>query len=375
MAGGIAHDFNNLLAAIIGNIEMGLLELEDRPLVQELLREGLGAANRAAHLTRQMLAYAGRGHFAATDLDLNEIIRSMTELLNATISKKASLILRLADVLPMVEGDAAQFQQIVVNLVTNASEALEDYPGMIVVSTSVRECDAGYLAANRSGNHLPPGRYVVLEVFDSGCGMNEVVQHQLFDPFFTTKFTGRGLGLSAVLGAVRAHNGGILVSSSVSRGTTISVLFPAGSVGKLSQSKMPAARADDSTSAPTLSGTVLVADDEAIMRTMVERLLRRAGLRVLLAADGIEAVNLFKRHAHEITFALLDLNMPRLDGVKTLAELRRHRPDIKAVLTSGDSEANLGERSVREGFVACISKPYHAASLIELARKLCAGEL
>lgn len=375
MAGGIAHDFNNLLAAIIGNIELSLLESNDQPLIQELLREGLQAANRAAHLTRQMLAYSGKSHFVTADLELNEIIHNMTEVLRAAISKKASLEVRLADGLPTITGDATQIQQIVLNLVANASEALEDKPGLIRLTTELRECEAASLASNRTTNRLKPGRYVVLEVSDSGCGMDDAVQQHLFDPFFTTKFTGRGLGMSAVMGAVRGHNGGIMVNSNVNRGTTISVLFPVELNRAASQAKLPLAETPGAIPLPQLTGTVLVADDEAVMRSMVERLLRRTGMRVLLAADGVEAVDLFKQHAHEITFVLLDLTMPRLDGVKTLAELRRHQPNVKAVLTSGYTEANISERGVREGFVAFFPKPYQAASLVELARKISVGEL
>ncbi|TAL01964.1 MAG: response regulator [Verrucomicrobia bacterium] len=376
MAGGIAHDFNNLLAVIVGNIEMASMELPHEPGARAMLREAVSAANRAAHLTRQMLAYSGRGHFVVTDVDLNETIRGTTELLNVTVSKKASLEFRLDDSLPLVKGDAAQLQQVVMNLVTNASEALADQPGLITVSTSLRECDSTFLSANRAGNSLNPGSYAVLEVSDTGCGMEESVQQQLFDPFFTTKFVGRGLGMSATLGVVRGHDGGILVSSRAGRGTTMTVLFPAGTVEFF---KTPSAQkhepAANKSPMPALTGTVLVVDDEAIMRSMIERVLKRTGLRVILATHGWEAVSLFQQHADEITFVLLDLSMPKLDGMKTLAELRRHRPEVKAVLTSGYNEASICQRSVQEGFVAFIPKPYQAGALIELARRICAGEL
>jgi len=376
MAGGIAHDFNNLLAAVIGNIELGLMELGGKPTVEGPLREAVAAANRAAHLTRQMLAYSGRGRFVVAELHLNEMVRSMMELLKATVSKKASLEFRFDKSLPSVEGDEAQLQQIVMNLVTNASEALADKPGLITVSTSARECDAAYLAGSRTGNLLKPGQYVVVEVSDTGCGMDEAIQQQLFDPFFTTKFTGRGLGMSAVLGAVRGHGGGILISSRLNRGTVVTVLFPVGSTRTTSVSPVPgSAKAGAPNAMPVLTGTVLVVDDEAVMRSMVERLLKRTGLRVLLAADGLEAVELFKEHAPEITFVLLDLTMPKLDGVKTLVELRRHQPDVKAVLTSGYNESSITQRCMQEGFIAFIPKPYQAGSLIELARRICAGEL
>jgi PAS domain S-box-containing protein len=376
MAGGIAHEFNNLLAAVIGNLELSLPELDDKPVIREILQKGLSAATRAAHLTHQMLAYSGRGRFRAADLDLNDIVRSTAGLLHASISPNASLQLKLGEALPKVNGDASQLQQIVANLVTNASESLGDRPGLIRVHTSVRECDSAALVANRAVNQLQPGRFVVLEVADSGCGMNDTVQQQLFEPFFSTKFTGRGLGLPAVLGIVRGHNGGIFVTSRVGQGTTMSVFFPAGAVQPPdAHTTGSGARAAGRTRIPSLSGTVLVADDEAFVRSLVERILQRTGLRVLLAEDGEQAVERFKEHAAEITFVVLDLTMPKLDGVGTLAALRRHKADVKAILTSGYSESDITERSVQEGFVAFVSKPYQPASLMELARQICTGEL
>jgi PAS domain S-box-containing protein len=228
MAGGIAHDFNNLLTIIIGNIELGMRGPGGKPSNDPMFREAIAAANRAAHLTRQMLAYTGRAYYTVAEVNVTEIVERTEELLKLTISKPAGLKLQLNPKVPLVKGDAAQLQQILLNLVTNAAEALEDKPGSITITTQVREYDAAKLALNRVDIALTPGRYVVLEVADTGAGMDESVQHRLFDPFFTTKFTGRGLGMSAVLGAVRSHNGGILVSSQTGRGTTITVLLPPG---------------------------------------------------------------------------------------------------------------------------------------------------
>jgi PAS domain S-box-containing protein len=226
MAGGIAHDFNNLLMIIIGNIELGMSEPGGNPASDPMFREAINAANRAAHLTRQMLAYSGRAYFDITQVNLNEVVRRTAELLHITISKRATLELRLSPDLPLVEGDAAQLQQILLNLVTNSAEALDGKPGLITITTFVREYDVAGLALSRADIDLMPGRYAVLEVSDTGSGMDESVQHRLFDPFFTTKFAGRGLGMSAVLGAVRGHHGGILVSSQPGQGTTISLLLP-----------------------------------------------------------------------------------------------------------------------------------------------------
>lgn len=374
LAGGIAHDFNNLLAAVTGNIELAMLDLGASSPIQSSLKEAAAAAQRAVDLTRQMLAYSGRGRFIVSDVDLSDLVGEMAELLNASISKKASLRLNLASELPFIEADGPQLQQVVMNLVTNASDALGERPGVITITTCVRECDAEILAESRTPHPLTPGRYVVLEVRDTGCGMDEPVQRQLFDPFFTTKFTGRGLGMSAVLGVVRGHNGGIMVFSEPGRGSVISVLFPARQYKSAPAAKpLSPLTAIQTPLAPTLTGTVLVVDDEAPLRMLVEQILKRMGLRVLTAVDGEEAVACFRAHADEITFVILDLTMPKMDGMKALAELRRLQPHVKAVLTSGYDVESLNPRYAQEGFAAFIRKPFQVEALISLARRMCAN--
>jgi PAS domain S-box-containing protein len=375
LAGGIAHDFNNLLTAIIGNLELAMMDAPRDAVVQGELMAASAATQRAADLTRQMLAYSGRGRFVISDVDLSSLVGEMAELLDASISKKATLRLHLAPEVPFVAADGPQLQQVVMNLVTNASDALMDRPGRITVTTGVRECDAETLSHSPEAHSLAAGPYVVLEVCDNGCGMDESVKDRLFDPFFTTKFTGRGLGMSAVLGVVRGHKGGILVSSQPGRGTTISVLFPARGEARacvVPQTKPP--REMSPRAEPMLSGTVLVVDDEPPLRLLFERTLTRMGLRVLTAADGEEAVACFQKHADEISFVILDLTMPKLDGVKTLAELRRHRPQVKAVLSSGYDVESANPQYLQEGFAAFIRKPFQLEALIALVRRLCAED-
>ena len=376
LAGGIAHDFNNLLLTITGRIELAVLDLPPKSPAQNQLQEAATAAHRAAELTRQLLAYSGRGQFVIENVDLSELIGGMSELLNASISKKASLRLKLASPLPFVKGDAPQLQHILLNLITNASEALTDCPGIITVATELRECDADYLAQSRTANRLAPGDYVALEVFDTGCGMDESVQERLFDPFFTTKFTGRGLGMSAVSGLVRGHQGGILVASRPGLGAMITVLFPVATdnVTPIVKPVAPPARKAEHSAGPLLHGTVLVADDEAPIRLLLEQILKRTGLRVLTARDGEEAVALFQERAAEITFVILDLTMPRMDGSRALVAMRRHRPEVKAVLISGYDAASIERRAQTEGFTAFIRKPFQVEALISLARQMCATE-
>jgi PAS domain S-box-containing protein len=239
LAGGIAHDFNNLLAVIIGNADLALRDLSDvspaRPSIDEIKTAGM----RATKLTNQMLAYSGRGRFAVTALNLNELVEEMGRLLEVSISKKISLYYDLAAELPTVEADVAQMQQLVMNLITNASEAIGDDAGAVVVRTGVIEADPAYLSATYLGKDLPPGPYVYLEVADTGCGMDADAQSKIFDPFYTSKFTGRGLGLSAVLGIMRGHRGAIRIDSKVGEGTTFRLLLPC-SAGPADQEGEPA---------------------------------------------------------------------------------------------------------------------------------------
>jgi len=373
LAGGIAHDFNNLLAVIMSNIELAILDIPTTSRVQDCLTNALLAGKRAAELTRQMLAYSGRGRFVTGEVELSKLVRDLADLLKVSISKSVRLELNLASDLPLIHADTAQVQQVLINLVTNASEAVGDKPGVLTVTTSVRDCDASYLAETRTSHKPAAGRYVVLEVSDTGCGMDDSVRAKLFDPFFTTKFVGRGLGMSAVLGIVQGHRGAIMVSSKPKKGASISVLFPA--VVKVSESATPREIlpfVPSKTPAATLSGTVLVADDETQVRSMMELLLKRMGLQVLSADDGKQAVELFRQHAPEIKFVLMDLTMPNLDGRKALAEIRQIRPEVKVVLTSGYESDDLMDRYGQDGFDAFIQKPCDLDTFKKVVHQMCA---
>ncbi len=225
LAGGIAHDFNNLLTAILGNLELAMMDISEVSPARDSLLDARTATRRAADLTRQMLAYSGRGRFQIRSLNLSELVGEMAQLLKVSIGKTATLHLHLAPDLPRIQADVAQIQQVVMNLITNASEALGERVGSITVTTAVQDCTEADLAASRLAERVAPGRYVALVVTDTGCGMDESVQQRLFEPFFTTKFTGRGLGMSAVLGVVRGHRGAICVESAPGAGTTIRVLL------------------------------------------------------------------------------------------------------------------------------------------------------
>jgi PAS domain S-box-containing protein len=373
LAGGIAHDFNNLLAVIMSNVELAISDLPMTSPVQNSLTNALLAGKRAAELTRQMLAYSGRGRFITSEVDLSNLVRGLSDLLRVSISKSVRLEWNLAADLPLIQADAAQIQQVLMNLVTNASEAIGDKPGVVTVSTSVRDCDASYLAETRTVSKPQPGLYVILEVSDTGCGMDDSVRAKLFDPFFTTKFVGRGLGMSAVLGIVQGHHGAIMVSSKPRKGTVISVVLPAiAKVTSIMPANPPLPFTTPRTSAPALSGTVLIADDETQVRSLMELLLKRLGLQVLAAEDGQRAVELFREHADEIKFVLVDLSMPNLNGRETLAEIRKIRPDIKVVLTTGYETDDVVTHYREQGFDAFIQKPCDLETFKKVVQQMCA---
>ncbi len=361
LAGGIAHDFNNLLAAILGNLELALLDMPQGSAARPETEEAVRITRRAADLTRQMLAYSGRGLFVVRPLDLASLVRENIGMLRAAVSRTVSLHAPESEGLPPILADAGQVQQVVMNLIINASEAIGDRDGVVSLSFRVRECDIADLALSRLEEKPDPGRFVELEVSDTGCGMDYYTIARLFDPFFTTKFTGRGLGMSAVLGIVRGHGGAITVESLPGRGTTVRVLFPVAP----DSSEMAAAAQPGRTAGPALHlpGAVLVADDEEHVRATTVRILKRLGLRVLEAGDGREAVERFRENAGDISLVLLDLTMPRLDGAGAYAEIARIRPDAPVILLSGYSEQEVRARFTGGSLAGFVEKPFSLQTL------------
>jgi two-component system cell cycle sensor histidine kinase/response regulator CckA len=359
LAGGIAHDFNNILTGLLGNTSLALEELSTDSQARAYLLEIERAGRRVADLTNQMLAYSGRGKFVVEDIEINAIVEDMTSLLESSTSAKPGVKHDLLPRLPAVRGDATQIRQVVLNLVSNASDAIADRGGSVSVGTYVSDCSAGCVGETRLSEELDEGPYVTIEVADSGCGMDAETQKKIFDPFFTTKFTGRGLGLAAVQGIVRSHGGAILVASEVGRGTTFKVLLPAldhvASVEALTETE------DDWHG----SGTILLAEDEEMVRTVTVRMLERLGFTVLTASNGVEAVERFREHASEIVCVLLDLKMPHMDGEEAFEELRRVASDVTVILCSGYSELESVERFSDKGLAGFLQKPFGTARLKE----------
>ncbi|MCX7044884.1 MAG: PAS domain-containing protein [Candidatus Sumerlaeota bacterium] len=367
LAGGIAHDFNNLLTAILGNLDLALSDLSPMSPARDNLIAVEKASIRASELCKQMLAYSGRGKFVIQQINLNELIQEMAHMLEVSTSKKAILRCNFAPTLPAIEADATQLRQVIMNLIVNASEAISDRSGYITVTTGAMECDENYLREISMTENLRPGRYVYIEVTDTGCGMDAETKSKIFDPFFTTKFTGRGLGLAAVLGIVRGHKGYIKVYSEPGRGTTFKALFPASD-----KSAAPLAQAAE-TAFWRGSGTVLIVDDEEVVRDLAKSIMKRFGFSVLLAAHGSEALKIFREHSAEIVCVLLDLTMPHMDGEETFRELRRIRGDVRVILSSGYSEQEVTQRFVGKGLAGFIQKPYQAATLSAKMREALAG--
>jgi PAS domain S-box-containing protein len=363
LAGGIAHDFNNLLTPILGNASLALLDLPANSPARTRIDRIRGAALRAAALTNQMLAYAGAEPVAVEPIDLSRVVRELSQLLDSSISGQTTVVYSLAEDLPAIEADDAQVGQVVMNLLTNAVESVGEGAGRISIATGTARIDSTTSLKNALGIPLAIGTYVFLDVRDDGCGMDDETRARIFDPFFTTKFTGRGLGLAAVMGVVRGHGGAIEIESEVDVGSRFRVLFPCSSGEFVAERGGPEAALDWRG-----AGTVLVVDDDEAVRELTSDSLRSVGLDVLTAADGREGIEIFERHRDEIRAVLLDRTMPNVSGEEAFDAIRRIDPDARVVLVSGYSEEQAAERFAHRGLVGFLQKPFRIEALINKVR-------
>ena len=356
LAGGIAHDFNNLLTGMMGQTSLALAKLPEGSTPKRHIELAITAAERAAELTQQLLAYAGKTQFDIQTRNLNTLIRENGALLEAVIPRSATLTLDLTEGLPSIKADRAQIQQVVMNLLINAVEALEEESGNVTIKTYVVESSDFFI---ENGTEMPnEGDYVCLEVIDNGRGMDEETLDSIFDPFFSTKPQGSGLGLSATLGIVRAHNGYLRVSSQQGHGSCFRVYFPATAQ---QQTRPPVI----SITNELLIETILVVDDEQIVRETARDVLESMELNVLMAEDGRAALDIYKQHSSRISLVLLDMQMPVMGGEETMQHLIALDPDLKIILTSGYTETEVAATLVNNRTVFFLQKPYRSTALID----------
>jgi len=367
LAGGIAHDFNNILAAIMGNAALAERKALTEPgQVQRYMSNIVESSEQAAALCNQMLAYSGKGRFVVEPVDLSKIVQDVTKLLEVSIARNVVVTYELPDQLPAVKADAAQMQQVIMNLVINASDAIGERSGMITITTGLLHADHNYLMQSCIRDDLPEGDYVFLEVSDNGCGMDETTRERIFEPFFTTKFTGRGLGMSAILGIIRNHHGALILYSEVGEGTTFKVLLPA----------LERALTKEEESLPVVanrllgSGAILIIDDDESVREMASAILQDVGCDILTATNGREGVALYRQHRHDISAVLMDMAMPKMDGESCFRELRKINRDVKVVLCSGYSEVDARSHFNGKDLAGFIQKPYLPEALVSVLQQV-----
>lgn len=366
LAGGIAHDFNNILTIIICNCSL----LQQRPaMVLELVSEIETAAQRAADLCRQMLIYAGKAQPNPTKFNMNTLVEEMAKLLKATINQNVTITLVLSADIPFIKADASQIRQIVMNLIINASEAIGAVQGNITVSLAIEEFKVGQSEKDYIGKIITPGSYICLNVTDNGCGMDEETKRRIFEPFYTTKFTGRGLGMSAVLGIITAHKGALQLTSQQGLGTTFKVFLPV-------QSSEPVG--DVLPHVPLMpwqgSGTILLVEDEPQLIMVAKALIQALGFSVLQAANGQVALEMYQKHANNITLVLTDIGMPVMDGYELIHELKILNPELPIIVSSGFGDAEVTTH-IQENIAGCVSKPYSFDQLREVLKGVVEGQL
>lgn len=367
LAGGIAHDFNNILTGILCSASLARLDVPTGSGLDQLLERMETSSHRAAELCEQMLAYAGKGRVGVRALDLNKLIHETLEMLKASVPSDAELEVQLDPDLPAVRGDATRLRQVLMNLILNAAEALGTGRRRITVTTRSVALTAEAIARLASPGDSAPGDFVIVEISDTGVGIAPDKIHRIFEPFYTSKFAGRGLGLSAVLGIIRGFGGALDLTSELGKGTTFTVFFPAR------QGEVPDGGPADTTAAVRLQasgGTVLVVDDEAVVREVATAALVQIGFEVLEAADGASAVALLKRYNQPLSGVLLDLTMPGMDGASTLRALRELRPGLKAVLMSGFDQQDTLSRHQDLEVVGFLPKPFTVKTLTSLMANL-----
>ena len=358
LTGGIAHNFNNLLMAIIGNLDLAMLRMIDMNSDISLLNNAMEGARRAAELTNKMLAYSGNGIFNINTINLNDLLKENYNLLRQSISRTIDINIDCYDNLPEIKGDSEQIDQIVMNLVINSAEAIGEKHGSITIKSGIMNCDDTYLKKTKLDVIQPAGQYAYLEVIDNGCGMNDEIIQKLFDPFYSTKFLGRGLGMPAVMGIIKAHKGAIIVNSIVETGTTIRVLLPCQIEEIIDLPSIIENVPEKNIINNLYCDTILIADDDKNIRNICKEIIESIGYKTLMAEDGYEAVKLYTENVNNICCILLDLSMPKMNGADALHEIRNINPDSLIILSSGYNEREVSRRLSSDKPTEFIQKPY-----------------
>ncbi|MBL7115024.1 MAG: response regulator [Kiritimatiellae bacterium] len=364
MAGGIAHDFNNLLVGVLGNADLALTDLSPLSPARASIEAIKDAAIDASELTRQMLAYSGKGRLNIELVDLNDLIKSIDQLLKISVSNSAVLQYHLEDSIVPIETDVTQIRQLLVSLVANGSDALGEDSGVIDVRTSMKTVTSEYLASTYLDDNLPPGQYVCLEIHDTGCGMPAGQTAQIFDPFFTTKSSGKGLGLATVLGIVRRHNGAVRVDSTVGQGTTFTILLPGSEKPLKPKKETPSFTAMETPE--NLAGTILVIDDQERVRNVLESMLKRRGCTIYTDSNGQAGITTFANYHDDIDLVILNMTMPGLSGSETLKELVKINPKVKVILCTGYPEEEARKKFAGTQLAGFIHKPFKMEEMISL---------
>jgi PAS domain S-box-containing protein len=350
LAGGIAHDFNNILAIIMGYCSLIKLDVDTAAVRIPAIEI---AAERAAGLCRQMLTYAGKGRYVLTPTNIGTLVEEMVNMLNTTIKQNIVIKPYLPVDIPCINGDANQIRQIVMNLIINASEAIGDGQGEVLVSLTQTEIKDGQQYTDHAGKIIQSGWYVCLEVVDNGCGMNEETMRRIFEPFYTTKFTGRGLGMAAVKGIITAHSGVLQLFSQPGQGTTFRVYLPVHSTESVAEEKAIF-------SVPWRgSGTILLVEDEDQIRMISKSLLQSMGFTVIDASNGKDALAMYQHNITAITLIVTDIGMPVMNGYEMIREIKKLNPGLPIIITSGFGDDDVTSQIARKDVAWLISKPYN----------------
>lgn len=356
LAGGIAHDFNNMLGVILGNVQLAKISLSPDERAYEFCQSIEKATSRAAGFVKQLLAFSRRQLLELKVCDLNHLLGNFESMVQRVIGENIEMSIVPAPGLPAIKADETQINQVLLNLVVNARDAMPD-GGILTVSTGTTDIDNKYIQMHPD---VSPGSYVVLSVSDTGIGMEKNVTEKMFEPFFTTKAGGSGLGLSVVYGIIKQHGGFVDVISEYGRGTTFRVYLPRAEEAAAGTIEKPAA-------VHTGSETILVVEDDDDFRRVEAELLKKLGYRVYTASDGIEGINMFKEKQEEIDLVILDVVMPRMSGRETLEEMQKVRPGISSLFVTGYSLDGIHVNYILEQGIDAIQKPF---SFETLSRKI-----